>query len=97
MEALGNGAVLIRSGNDFYFAFTIAGKPNPSAAELTYAGGVEFFLEGFEVAEGLLDYLAMGPVGSPPPWGFMMFQNMVWFTWPPPLLRTAPRMSSGWR
>ena len=38
---------------------------------------------------------AMGPVGSPPPWGFMIFQNMVWLTWPPPLLRTAPRMSSG--
>jgi len=21
----------------------------------------------------------------------MIFQNMVWFTWPPPLFRTAPR------
>ena len=25
----------------------------------------------------------------------MSFQNIVWFTWPPPLLRTAVRMSSG--
>jgi hypothetical protein len=25
----------------------------------------------------------------------MIFQNMEWLTWPPPLLRTAPRMSSG--
>ena len=25
----------------------------------------------------------------------MICQNMVWLTWPPPLLRTTPRMSSG--
>ncbi len=25
----------------------------------------------------------------------MIAQNMVWFTWPPPLLRTTARMSSG--
>ena len=38
---------------------------------------------------------AISPLGSPPPLGFMIFQNMVWLTWPPPLLRTAARMSSG--
>ena len=27
----------------------------------------------------------------------MICQNIVWFTWPPPLLRTAVRMSSGTR
>ena len=25
----------------------------------------------------------------------MIFQNMEWLTWPPPLLRTGPRMSAG--
>ena len=33
------------------------------AAELGCAGGVEFFLEGFEVAEGFLDYFGDGAGG----------------------------------
>jgi hypothetical protein len=28
-------------------------------------------------------------------WGAISFQNSEWFQWPPPLLRTAVRMSSG--
>src|SRR5918993_4275798 len=35
------------------------------------------------------------PVGAPPALGAIHFQNMLWFQWPPPLLRTAVRMSSG--
>src|SRR5271169_2627775 len=38
---------------------------------------------------------ARSPVGSPPPPFFMIFQNIEWFQWPPPLLRTAVRMLSG--
>jgi hypothetical protein len=38
---------------------------------------------------------AIAPVGGPPALGAMICQNMVWFTWPPPLFLTAVRMSSG--
>ena len=31
----------------------------------------------------------------PPPLGLMIVQNIEWLAWPPPLLRTAARMSSG--
>ena len=32
---------------------------------------------------------AIAPVGSPPPCGFMICQNIVWLTCPPPLLMTV--------
>src|SRR6186713_182373 len=35
------------------------------------------------------------PVGAPPAFGAIHVQNFVWFQCPPPLLRTAVRMSSG--
>ena len=35
------------------------------------------------------------PGGAPPPSGLMICQNSVWFAWPPALLRTAVRFSSG--
>src|SRR6185436_6523333 len=35
------------------------------------------------------------PVGAPPALGAIHVQNMLWFQWPPPLLRTAVRMASG--
>src|SRR5688500_5055566 len=35
------------------------------------------------------------PDGSPPPPGAISVQNNEWFQWPPPLLRTAVRASSG--
>src|SRR5260370_38394728 len=60
MEALGDGVVLIRGAEDFHFAFCVACQPYPSATELADTGGVEFFLEGFEVAESLLDYIGDG-------------------------------------
>ncbi len=35
------------------------------------------------------------PVGCPPALGAIISQKNVWFAWPPPLLRTAVRISSG--
>ena len=32
---------------------------------------------------------AIAPLGAPPPFGPMISQNIVWFAWPPPLLRTG--------
>src|SRR6266478_3154382 len=63
IEALRDGTVLVGSGDDFHFAFCVACQPYPSAAELAYSGGVEFLLEGFEVAESLLDHVGDGTAG----------------------------------
>jgi hypothetical protein len=49
--------------HDFHFAFAVSRQPDPSAAELAYTGGVEFFLESLEVAKGLLDYVGDGAGG----------------------------------
>ena len=38
---------------------------------------------------------ARAPVGSPPPPGFMICQNIEWLACPPPLFRTAVRIDSG--
>src|SRR5699024_11190368 len=38
---------------------------------------------------------ASEPVGAPPPFGQSNVQNNEWFACPPPLLRTAVRISSG--
>src|SRR6266853_2712994 len=62
-EALRNGVVLVGSGDDFHFAFRVACQPYPSATELAYTGGVEFLLEGLEVAKSLLDYVGDGTAG----------------------------------
>src|SRR3954468_16263759 len=35
------------------------------------------------------------PLGSPPDFGAISSQNIEWFQWPPPLLRTAVRTASG--
>src|SRR6266498_1725019 len=37
------------------------------------------------------------PLGSPPPLGLMISQKKLWFAWPPALLRTTVRLSSGSR
>ena len=51
-------------------------------------------LKGAEVRLDLIcDRTRSAP--RPPPLGFMICQNMVWLTWPPPLLRTTVRTSSG--
>src|SRR5690349_20300621 len=43
----------------------------------------------------LLIASASAPLGAPPPLGPMICQNMLWLACPPPLLRTAVRLSSG--
>jgi len=53
------------------------------------------FLKSSKLPKSFLICSPMAPVGSPPPLGFMIVQNMEWFTWPPPLLRTTVRTSSG--
>src|SRR6267378_3554828 len=62
IEALRDGVVLVRRGEDFY-SFCVACQPYPSATKLAYTGGVEFFLEGLEVAKSLLDHVADGTAG----------------------------------
>ena len=39
--------------------------------------------------------LATSPTGLPPPLGDMTVQNSEWLAWPPALLRSGPRLSSG--
>jgi hypothetical protein len=63
MKSLRDGTVLIGSADDFHFAFAVSGEPDPSAAELSYAGGIEFFLESLEVAEGFLNDIGDGAGG----------------------------------
>src|SRR4051812_23039772 len=43
----------------------------------------------------LLIASAILPVGLPPALGAIHVQNLLWFQWPPPLLRTAVRIASG--
>ena len=60
------------------------------------AACVEFLLEAVEAAEGAgdgLGHVADGRLRRRS-WA-MIFQNMEWLMWPPPLLRTAVRMFSG--
>ena len=94
VAALRDGVVLVGRGDDGELA-ALEDEPAPAGAELLGGGLVELLLEGLEVAEVGLDLLAIAPEGSPPPLGFMICQNMVWLTWPPPLLRTTVRTSSG--
>ena len=60
---------------------------------------LKVFLKVSKSPKSALICLAMSPVGWPPMpdelAGPMMLQNMVWLEWPPPLLRTAARISSG--
>ena len=57
-----------------------------------------FFISSFSLSKPPNERLiasAIAPVGAPPALGPMICQNIEWFTWPPPLLRTAVRMASG--
>ena len=98
VEALRERRVLVGASDHFEFS---AGEyePAPAGAELLGRGLVEGLLEGFEVAEVSRDLLGdvagrmaadADELAVP-----MMVQNMEWFEWPPPLLRTTLRMSSG--
>src|SRR6202012_1837325 len=43
------------------------------------------FLKSAKLPKSFLIWSPILPVGSPPPPGFMIIQNIEWFTWPPPL------------
>src|SRR5262245_9550210 len=62
-------------------------RPTPAALNLV--------LKSSTLPNALLIACATLPVGAPPPFGPMIFQNIEWFQCPPPLLRTAVRMFSG--
>src|ERR1035437_8993281 len=64
-------------------------RPTPAAAN--------FVLKSAKEPNADLIASASAPVGSPPPPFFMIFQNIEWFQWPPPLFRTAVRIFSGTR
>src|SRR5208282_2469758 len=58
--AYGDGIVLIGRGHDVQIVAAFARQPDPSAAELFYAGVVELGLEIFEIAESFGDGLGDG-------------------------------------
>ena len=86
--------VLIRGGADLELA-AVHDEPGPAAAEAPGAGRVELLLELIERPEGLLIASASLPDGLPADLALRSFQKKEWFTWPPPLLRTAVRIASG--
>ena len=67
---LRDGIVLIRRAHDVHVAALFAGEPDPSGAELFYAGVVEFGLEILEVTEGFGDDLSDGAGRIAAPFGF---------------------------
>ncbi len=80
VEALADGIVLVGCGNDLNFALGVAGQPDPAAAELLYAGLIELRLETLKSPNVFEMASAICPLGSPPPFGFIICQNMVWLT-----------------
>src|SRR5207248_10622143 len=88
--------VLVRAALDRQLA-AVVDQPRPAAAEAADAGFLEFFLEFVEAAERGLDRIgnraARRPAGLRP----HDLQNIEGFACPPPLLRTAVRISSGTR
>src|SRR5580658_7279006 len=88
--ALADGIILIRRRHDMHFAAGLAGEPDPSAAELLDSGVVKFGLKIFKAAESFLDRIRHGAAWVASAFGLHDLPNMVWLTWPPALLRTAP-------
>jgi len=70
-------------------------RGSPAGAKLLGRGFVEELLEVGEAAEVLGDLRGDIAFGIAAALGLHDLQNMVWLTWPPPLLRTTPRTSSG--
>src|SRR5579863_5133813 len=75
----------------------LTSQPHPEPNCLAVVS-LKVFLKASKSPKSLLIWSARTPEGAPPPPDLgdaMMFQNMVWLEWPPPLLRTTLRMSSG--
>ena len=62
-------------------------RPMPAASN--------FALNSSKLPNVALMSSASLPVGAPPAPGARIFQKNEWFQWPPPLLRTGPRIASG--
>ena len=62
-------------------------RPMPAASNFAWKSAKE--------PKAALMAVARSPEGVPPLPGPIRFQKKVWFQWPPPLLRTGPRMASG--
>src|ERR1700688_3062915 len=73
---------------------TTQGQPEPNRPTPAAAN---FVLKSAKEPKADLIASPSLPAGSPPPPFFMIFQNMEWFQWPPPLFRTAGRIFSGTR
>jgi hypothetical protein len=86
--------VLVRRGDDFQLA-VVGDEPDPAAAETADARRLELRLEIIEAAERGLDVVGELAGGRAAGLGPRIFQKNEWFQWPPPLLRTGPRMLSG--
>ena len=86
--------VLVRRAFDDELAGLVDAEPGPAAAEAGDRRFGEGFFEFVEAPEVALDRFGQRALGLPPPLP-MIVQNIEWLAWPPPLLRTAVRMSSG--
>jgi hypothetical protein len=62
-------------------------RPTPAA--------LNFSLKVSKLPKAPVMACATCPTGAPPAFGPMIFQNIEWLMWPPPLLRTAVRIFSG--
>src|ERR1035438_9731940 len=71
-------------------------QPEPNCLAVV---SLKVFLKASKSPKSAEIWSAMAPEGAPPtpaePAGPMRFQKAVWLEWPPPLLRTAPLISSG--
>ena len=72
-QALGYGIVLVGRAENLHIAAALARQPHPAAAELLYAGIVEFGLKILEAAESLLDRVGDGATGVTAPFGLHDF------------------------
>lgn len=87
--------VLIGGAGDGEFAVFADDEPCPTGTETGKTRGFELCFEFVKAAERGVDGICQAPEGAPPPSGDRAVQKPLWLACPPPLLRTAVRMSSG--
>ena len=85
-----------------WFALLVIARPEPSCTSQAQPEPKRFtpasfswLLKSSKLPNVSESAWARSPSGSPPPSGPMICQKKEWFEWPPALLRTAPRLSSG--
>src|SRR5260370_36422112 len=72
--------------------FSSHAQPEPKRAT---PAALNFSLNASKLPKAPVMACATLPTGGPPAFGAMIFQNMEWLMWPPPLLRTAVGVVSG--